>query len=258
MAQPYDISAKVLFRYSRGVVAQALFGGPVVEWVNVELPEVRNPRVDLLARVETGDLRHVELQTENDPKMPRRKAEYYCDFWRLLDTHVAQVVHYMGREPLRMPAQWKTPSMTYEFHILNLREMDGEPLLASDDWGDNVLALLARADQERVIQAVEAQIRRLKGEEQANALQTFVILSGIIGAEEKIGRRLQKRHDRPDGKQIHRPHPGTGNRARAGAGLATGLGTRLGARTPSDARPGAGYPGSPVRSVALLGAEAFG
>jgi hypothetical protein len=36
MAQDYDVSVKLLFHHSRGLVAQKLFGGPVVEWVNVE------------------------------------------------------------------------------------------------------------------------------------------------------------------------------------------------------------------------------
>jgi len=32
--------------------------------------------------------------------------------------------------------------MRCEFQLLDIREVDGEPLLVSDDWGDNLLALL--------------------------------------------------------------------------------------------------------------------
>jgi len=49
---------------------------PIAPWLNVELPEVRNTRVDLLGETATGDLIHIELQSTNDPDMPLRMAEY--------------------------------------------------------------------------------------------------------------------------------------------------------------------------------------
>ncbi len=65
MAQHYDVSLKLLFQRSQGVVARTLFGGPVAEWLNVELPKVQNPRADLLARGKDGTLRHLELEVGN-------------------------------------------------------------------------------------------------------------------------------------------------------------------------------------------------
>jgi hypothetical protein len=59
--------------------------------------------------------------------------------------------------------------MRYGFQLLDIREVDGEPLLASDDWGDNLLALLTQVDEERVFLRVEQQIRKLNGEEQETA-----------------------------------------------------------------------------------------
>lgn len=190
MAQQFDVSLKLLFHHSKGLVARRLFGGPVVEWVNVEQPKVTNLRADLLARLEDGSLRHVEVQAKNEPEMGRRQAEYYMGFHRLLREHVEQIVLYIGREPLRMRPVFETPTMRYEFQLLDMRDFDGEPLLASDDWGDNLLALLTSVEQERVLLRVEQQIRRLKGEEQETAAGLFVVLSGILGLEETVVRRL--------------------------------------------------------------------
>jgi hypothetical protein len=117
----------------------------------VELPKVSNPRVDLLARMEDGSLRHLDVQASNDLDMARRQAEYYLGFHRLLDQHVEQVVLYIGRERLKMQPVFETPAMRYEFHLLDMHEVDGEPLLQSDDWGDNLLALLTPVEQERVM-----------------------------------------------------------------------------------------------------------
>jgi hypothetical protein len=54
MAQDFDVSLKLMFRRSKGVVSRNLFGGPVAEWLNVELPKIQNPRLDLLARGRDG------------------------------------------------------------------------------------------------------------------------------------------------------------------------------------------------------------
>ena len=53
------------------------------------------------------------------------------------------------------------------------------------------MALLTSVEQERVLLRVEQQIRKLKGEEQDTAARLFVIVSGIIGLEEAVVRRLQ-------------------------------------------------------------------
>ncbi len=191
MAQQFDVSLKALFRHSRGVMSRILFGGPVAEWLNIEQPDVRNLRADLLARGPDGKLRHVELQTRNDPEIGFRELDYYVGFHRLLKEHVEQIVLYAGREALSMMPVFESPSTHHKFRILDVRQMDGEDLLESDDWGDNALALLTKADRERVIQVVEARLRRLDGEEQQEAARTFVLISGILGIEEEIGRRLK-------------------------------------------------------------------
>lgn len=136
MGQEYDVTFKYMFRNSRGVLARMLFGD-AVEWPNIELPEVRNLRTDLLARASDGVLRHVEIQTSNEAGMGFRMLEYYTGLYRLQRAHVEQTMLYVGREALRMADAFETPSTQHCFRIVNLREMDGEDLLASADWTDN-------------------------------------------------------------------------------------------------------------------------
>src|ERR1019366_5262932 len=182
MPHDYDVSLKLLLRYSKGIIAHALFGDAgVTDWLSVEQPRVNNPRADLLARCGDAQLRHVEIETSNDPDMARRKAEYYLGFWRLLDEHVEQVLLFASRRPLNMSPVFETPSMRFEFRILDLRTWGGEPLLASEDWGDNVLALLTPVEQERVLQREEEQIHKLNGEEKHDAANLCMIISAIMG-----------------------------------------------------------------------------
>jgi predicted transposase YdaD len=180
VAHSFDVTFKFLFRQSRGVLSRLLFG-EVVEWPNIEQPAVRNLRADLLARSADGVLRQVELQVSNDPGMAFRTLEYYAGFYRLLGEHVEQTVLYAGREPLRMDDVFETASTRHRFTILNLREMDGEELLASDDWADNEWALLTKADRDRVIRVVFDKLRSLNGAEQQAAASTFAVIGGILG-----------------------------------------------------------------------------
>jgi len=190
MAQTFDVTFKYLFRQSRGVLATMLFGDSF-EWQNVEQPAVRNLRADLLAKCADGTYRQVELQVTNDRGLAFRMLEYYVGFYRSLGEHVQQTVLYAGREPLRMDDAFHSPSTQHRYTNLNLREMDGDELLASEDLADNQWALLTKTDPEKVIRVVIDKLRTLSGEEQEKAASTFVIIGGILGIEAEVERRLQ-------------------------------------------------------------------
>ena len=174
MAQSFDVTFKLLFRNSRGVLSKLLFGD-VVDWPNVELPEVRNPRVDLLARSADGTLRHVEIQLRNEPNFDFRMLDYYVGIRRATGEHLHQTLLYVGRQPLRIQGVFESPSTRHEYTILNLREMDGTELLSSDDWADNEWALLTKTDPERVIRVVFDKIRGLLRGDNYKPLPTTTI-----------------------------------------------------------------------------------
>lgn len=191
MAQQFDVSLKSLFRRSNGIFAETVFGSPVAEWLNVELPEIRNLRVDLLGRDIEGRLHHLELESANHPVTPRRIAEYHLALHKLLDEDVDMVVLYVGREPLRMPAVFQTRSMRFQFRMIDAREFDGEALIASEDLGDNMLALLTPFDRERVLQRVEQKLGALPRGEREEAARLFVLLSGLRGLARLVAERFR-------------------------------------------------------------------
>lgn len=191
MAQRFDVTFKHLFRHSRGVLARMLFGD-AVEWLNIELPEVRNLRPDLLARTADGEIRHTEVQSDSDPNLPLRMLEYCVALLKIYrGLRIVQTLLYIGRAPLRFIPVFETPDLYFRFNVVNLREMDGAELLASDDWADNEFALLTQSDRETVIRKVLAKLRTLTGEEQETATSTFVIIGGILGIEDQLQRRIK-------------------------------------------------------------------
>ncbi len=193
MAQPYDVSLKTLFlRPSDGIIRRRLFGGKITEVLASEQPQVYNHRADMVVRTEDGGLHQVEFQAANEAGFARRMLRYYVHLEDTHEQHVTQTVLYMGREPMRLEDTYATPTLQFRFTIVNLRELDAEPLLESSDWADNVLALLAKGSPERVLEVVLPRIRALRGEEQELAAGALTLLSGILGMEEAIDAKLRE------------------------------------------------------------------
>ena len=69
-----DIALKTFLRSGREVLS-ALTSVTVTHWHNVELPEIRNLRVDLLGEAGDGCLLHIELQSTHDQQMAVRMLE---------------------------------------------------------------------------------------------------------------------------------------------------------------------------------------
>jgi hypothetical protein len=103
----YDVAFKLILQQSVDVAIREIAGTTIAKWLNVELPEVRNTRVDLLGETEGRDLIHIELQSTNDPTMPLRMAEYCLRVFRLFGKFPRQILVYVGDAPLRMAD--KTP-----------------------------------------------------------------------------------------------------------------------------------------------------
>lgn len=193
MAHRYDVSLKALFlREGDGIIRRLLFGGRVTEHLATEQPQVLNHRADMVVRTEDGSLHQVEFQTSNESGFAVRMLEYYAYLVRVHQQHVVQTVLYLGRERLRMERTYVSPSMDFRFEILNLREYDAETLLASPDWADNVLALLAKGVPERALAAVLARLHVMRSEDQDWAAGTLLQLSGILGMEQIVNERLKE------------------------------------------------------------------
>ena len=103
-----------------------LTGTTVVQWLNVELPDVQIPRVDMLGRTPDGEIVQIELQSTNDPDMALRMAEYFLRIFRSMRKFPLQVVLYAGEAPLRMKADLSGAGMRFAYRLVDVRDLDGE------------------------------------------------------------------------------------------------------------------------------------
>jgi hypothetical protein len=137
----YDATLKELLQAGAPQLWKALTGEIVEEALTVELPSVQMRKPDFLGRMESGALLHIELQGDNEA-MEWRELEYYLLIYRLFKQPPIQYVLYFGESPMIMRNHIITESLQFRFHLLDIRSIGAETLLASDSLSDNVLAIL--------------------------------------------------------------------------------------------------------------------
>jgi hypothetical protein len=178
--QEYDVALKLLLQSSATVTVRELAGTAVTKWLNVELPRVRNLRLDLLGETLDGGLVHVELQSSNDATMPLRMAEYCLGVFRLYRRMTRQVVLYVGEPELHMETALRGPGVSFEYRLIDIRALDGDRLIESPDVGDNLIAILARLrDDKKAVHKIVERIAGLAAAEGETALAQLTILSGL-------------------------------------------------------------------------------
>src|ERR1700678_2224196 len=191
--QKYDVTLKLLLQGAARITMLELTGGTVEKWLNVELPKVQNPRADLLGETADGSLVHVELQSGNETTMPLRMAEYCLGVLRLFGKFPRQVVLYVGEAPLGMDSELRGPDVSFRYRMIDIRTLDGDRLLESEETGDNVIAILARLrDHKEAVRKIVGKIAALAAAEREAAFSQLLILAGLRRLEETVATEIQK------------------------------------------------------------------
>jgi len=97
----------------------------------VEAPKVSNRRVDLLGELPDGNRVHIELQSRNEEDFPLRMAEYLFGIRRKYGKLPRQVALNVGEAPMLQDDRIEGPDCSVRFHLVDIRSLDGEQLLAS-------------------------------------------------------------------------------------------------------------------------------
>src|SRR6266446_2060721 len=191
--QEYDVALKLLLQQSAELTIRELTGTTIAKWLNVELPKVQNLRLDLLGEAVDGSLVHVELQSGNDPTMPLRMLEYCAGVYRLFDKFPLQILLYVGEAPLRMDSELRGPNQWFRYKPVDIRDLDGDLLLQSEQVGDNVIAILARLrDHKEAVRKIVERISVLAAGERETALGQLLILAGLRRLEETVAQEVRK------------------------------------------------------------------
>lgn len=157
------------------------------------MPQVLSSRVDLLGTTSEGDLIHIELQSANDADTALRMAEYALRIYRQFRKFPKQIVLYVGEPKLRMTAELGTADFIFRYGLMDIRELDGASLLASNRIEDNLLAILTRlGDRTAAIREILVRIANLDEPARRAAFARFLIISGVRRLAQTIKEETQK------------------------------------------------------------------
>lgn len=184
----YDTVLKSLLQGSQSSLLQQIAGAKIRNWLNVELPNVTQLRVDLLGRTPDRRLVGFELQSFNDPDLPIRMAEYSLHVYRVYRQFPEQYVVYVGNAKMRMPSQLVGQACQCHYRLVDIRDFSEDALLNSPHPGDQILAILAKhPNRLKSIRRILAKIATLEGAARRNALKELFILSGL----RKLGKEIR-------------------------------------------------------------------
>jgi hypothetical protein len=189
----YDVALKRILTRPGSMLLTALTGSPSLRWLNVEVPKVNNLRVDLLGESPDRELIHIELQSRNEKDFPMRMGEYSFAVGLRYGRLPRQVALYVGVEPLRMKNEIAGLDGAFRFYLVDIRDLDGELLLASDSPGDNVIAILTQlGGQPDAVRRILKRIAEGPAEGRGEALAEFSVLAGLRRLKADVKREARK------------------------------------------------------------------
>ena len=125
----FDTILKTLFQSSRLRLLESLTEAPVREWINVEMPNTRMNKLDLVAWLTDGRLYHLELQSGNDKEMAQRMLERLVfSFENATAFHSVQHLFYVGSRQLTVNArQSDVPLPDYRHERSGVGSLSAKP-----------------------------------------------------------------------------------------------------------------------------------
>jgi hypothetical protein len=152
--------------------------------MNVELPQVTIRRVDMLGASPDGELVAIEFQSRNEKRFPFRLGEYAFGLARLHGHVPCQIVLYVGRAGMNMK-----PSDS----LIDIRDLDGEALLASPNLSDNLIAILTKlGGEKRTVARILSRITAGPVEMREQAVAELMILACLRGLEGQVQREVKR------------------------------------------------------------------
>lgn len=101
----------------------------VIERLSAETTSVLRP--DLVLRLAEGRILHIELQAQPDAAFALRMLRYRVHIEEKYGEAPLQIAFWVGKGPARIPTSIEAEDLTYRFRMVDLREIDAEPLLNS-------------------------------------------------------------------------------------------------------------------------------
>ncbi|MBY0503111.1 MAG: DUF4351 domain-containing protein [Bryobacteraceae bacterium] len=192
----YDATLKRLFVNPPQRLLSAALGREVVitRSLPTELITVSNLHPDTLFETADGELIHTELQGYRLEKFARRNLLYFALVLRDYDRPPIQIVFWLGPGKIAVGGGLSyPPSLEYQYHLIDLREIDGDWLMAAGDLEEAIFSILCRLRDERAAVAkILSRVSNLPIPRRREAIAELLILSGLRGLKTLVREEVNR------------------------------------------------------------------
>lgn len=158
MANEYDKILKEIFGHAKTSLIKLLTEAEIIS-IKTLPPKVKQTTVekeaDTVAEVTTADgqnfLTHIGWQSANDATMHERMLFYNCLLRVRYQKGVLGAVVYVGNDALNMPDSITSFGLQYNFRVIDVRSLDPELFLSSDDPAQWIFAVLAGSNADKTL-----------------------------------------------------------------------------------------------------------
>lgn len=178
----YDTTLKELFHSLPKKFLELVIGKETspIKLLPVEFPAVQARRADLIMRSSDGQIYHLELQSSDDEKMSWRMLEYFFLIYNQYKQAPVQIVIYVGNKTPSFNPKISLAGLEFSYRFLDVRQIDANFLLESEELSDNILAVLCQiADVRKTLRQILNKILLLSKTDKTKALTQLLILAGL-------------------------------------------------------------------------------
>nr|VFJ73171.1 MAG: hypothetical protein BECKFW1821C_GA0114237_10469 [Candidatus Kentron sp. FW] len=169
------------------------------EAMGTEHQRIEDRRADLVVKLRDrgGEpfLLHIEIQNDNDPKMPVRMMRYLTDVllaYPGLPVH--QYLIYIGAEELTMPDRFEGYDTHHRYGLVDMRTVDCEYLIKKDTPEALILAILCDfkdRDPQEVVDYIYTRLRELVGDN-TKRLRECIHMLHILSVNRDLDRQIEE------------------------------------------------------------------
>jgi len=147
-----------------------------IEPIETQFKTYTDRRADMVLEITLTSgkriLLHIELQSTNDPRMPRRMWGYYGDIWDFYDEPPLQCLLFTAQTELTMESTHTAYNNHFSYHVIELRKVSAEDLYAT---GMPFAAVLAPfADVEDKFAALKRTLKTIARLSDVTAIRRYI------------------------------------------------------------------------------------
>jgi len=113
-----------------------------IEFIQTNTQRIESRDADIVAKVNSDFILHLEIQNNNHPKMEYRMLRYWLDISQITSLPIRQYLIYIGKDKLSMKNNIIKDRVNYFYNIINIKNIDCDILIKQDTPDALVLAIL--------------------------------------------------------------------------------------------------------------------